>query len=142
MTAPTPQDGRLQLSNVHDLHPHPQPSRNVLSVPLTDPHERARIGIPTGDNETIPIVIELNLAHPDGLAGAYEVFIELWSERMPVPPPEPFEEYIRILLTMTQVRSLARDDQSRPAQDRAIHRIWPDFPVDILDAITEPDQAR
>jgi hypothetical protein len=135
MPAPTPEDGRPVPPALPKMPPRTQFAHSVVTSPLTDPHARARIGIPTGDNETIPIVIELNRARPDGVDGAYESFVEIWPESMPGPIPEPFEEYLRVLLTMTQVRSLVRADQDRTLTDRAIHRIWPDFPADILDAV-------
>lgn len=135
MTEPTPEDDRPRPVIVPKLHPHLLLQDSVVSSPLIDRNERARVGIPTGDNETIPIVIELNFAHPGGVDEAYQLFCDIWRGTMPGPAPERFEEYLRVLLTMTQVRALAREDLVRSDRRRAIHRIWPDFPVDILDAL-------
>ena len=140
MTVPMPEDGRPQSAIVPELHPHSLLEHDVVTSPLIDANERARVGIPTGDNETIPIVIELDFSHPGGVDEAYDLFCEIWQGTMSGPTPERFEEYLRVLLTMTQVRSLVQDDQARPDGRRAMHRVWPDFPVDILDALrAEPE---
>jgi len=138
MTASTPENDRPPPTPVS--RSGPPAALGVLSSPLADRFERARIGIPTGDHETIPIVIELNPGHPDGLDGAYAALAAIWSQTLPGPAPEPFDEDLRVLLTMTQVRSLVHTDQARPGRVRSIQRVWPDFPVDLLDAIIEPDR--
>jgi serine protease AprX len=116
-----------------------QPKRPVLrdeiiAGALLDPAERASMGLPSGDNEELPIVVELNLQHALGLAGAVNRLEEDWAEALgDSPPPLTAEIYCRADLTIRQVQALVNQDLSYGnASQRAIYRIWPDFPVQPL----------
>jgi serine protease AprX len=107
--------------------------RSLLSTPLLDPDERARIGLPVAEDAAIPVVIELNLSYVGGSAEAYQAFTRVWQQMMPGDPvPERFEEYVRASLSMSKLRDFVRDDQPRRDRNRVMHRIWPDFPVETL----------
>jgi serine protease AprX len=116
-----------------------QPKRPVLrdeiiAGALLDPAERAGMGLPRGDDDDLPIVVELNLQHALGLAGAVSRFEEDWAEALgDSPPPLTAEIYCRADLTIRQVQALVNQDLSHGnATQRAIYRIWPDFPVHPL----------
>jgi serine protease AprX len=109
--------------------------RTIVADALLDPAERARLGFPTGEDEPLPVVIELNLRHHDGLAGAMRRFQELYRQ-VPGEPPAPelvAETYYRCQLSVGQVRALVAADMADPDPTRtSIYRIWPDFPVNPL----------
>jgi subtilisin family serine protease len=109
--------------------------RTIVADALLDPAERERLGFPTGEGEPLPVVIELNLRHHDGLAGAMRRFQELYRE-VPGDPPAPelvAETYYRCQLSVAQVRALVAADMADPDPTRtSIYRIWPDFPVNPL----------
>ncbi|MGV9679790.1 S8 family serine peptidase [Nocardia sp. NPDC003482] len=114
---------------------------SVIAQPLLDPEIRARVlKQPTDDDSPLPVVIELNLGYPEGVAGANAALAELvgrLGERPGVAaPPKPlFDEYACADLSMRQVRELVRIDHENrrnPRTTHVIHRIWPNFPVEPL----------
>lgn len=106
----------------------------IISEALLDPGERAAIGLPTGDDDQLPIVIELNLQHARGLEGAASQFRAEWVEILHRSPPDLTADiYCSADLTLRQVQALVeRDLKTTHAAERAIYRIWPDFPVEAL----------
>ncbi len=125
--------------------PGPQPPgqrpplvrRTIVADALLDPAERRRLGFPDGEDDPIPVVIELNLRHHEGLTGARRRFQELYGqipgERLDPEPELVAETYFRCQLSVAQVRALVAADMvdADPAQT-SIYRIWPDFPVNPL----------
>jgi subtilisin family serine protease len=123
--------------------------RTIVADALLDPVERQRLGFPAGEREPLPVVVELNLRHHDGLTGAKSRFTELYR-RLPGERPEPelvAETYYRCQLSVEQVRSLVAADMvdADPART-SIYRIWPDFPVnpliDLSSSTVKADAAR
>jgi serine protease AprX len=123
--------------------PGPQPGRpqgrpllrnEIISQALTSPAERAAIGLPSGDDAELPVVIELNLQHARGLPGAREQFAATWTRLFgSEPPPLTAEVYCAASLTIAQVKALVQDDLQTPEPlRRAVYRVWPDFPVSPL----------
>jgi subtilisin family serine protease len=111
--------------------------RTIVADALLDPAERRRLGFPAAEDEPLPVVIELNLRHREGLTGARRRFGELYG-RVPgeLLDPEPelvAETYFRCRLSVEQVRALVAADMvdADPART-SIYRIWPDFPVNPL----------
>lgn len=103
--------------------------------PLLDPAQRASVGMPEDEQSRGPVVVELNVRHAGGLPGAGERFEALWRAVAGDADsgghrPEPVSDtYLRCELSVDEMRALvARDREAAPAQ-RAIYRIWPDFPV-------------
>jgi subtilisin family serine protease len=97
----------------------------------------------------MPVVIELNLRHRDGLEGAAAQFLAHFEARMgDRPPPERVADtYFRTELTQAEILRLVDADQREPdAASRAIYRVWPDFPVhpliDTSCATVKADAAR
>ena len=106
-----------------------QPS--VIATPLLDPDERARIGLPVDDSSPLPVLVELRLSHPGAAPGALAQLRRELSTIAPGAPVEAFDEYVRLVLSMAQIQALVRADHDRGRQ-AAVHRIWPDFPVEPL----------
>jgi serine protease AprX len=106
----------------------------IIAEALLDPDERVGMGLPRGDDEDLPIVIELNLQHARGLAGAASRLEEDWSDALAgSPPPLTADIYCRADLTIHEVQALvSRDLRTADTSERAIYRIWPDFPVEPL----------
>jgi subtilisin family serine protease len=127
----------------------PLVQRAIVSDALMDPEERERIGFDPDPEAPMPVVIELNLRHRDGLEGAAAQFLTHFEARMgDRPPPERVADtYFRTELTQAEILRLVDADQREPdAASRAIYRVWPDFPVhpliDTSCATVKADAAR
>jgi serine protease AprX len=139
-----------------DLRRGPRPGqplvrRTVVADALLDPDERERLGFSRSEDVPMPVVVELNLRHRDGLSGARERFVELYRRIPGDKPPlgsEPVADtYFPCQLSVNQIRALVADDlTSTDPADTAIYRIWPDFPVnpliDASAATVKADAAR
>lgn len=106
--------------------------RETLSEALADQDERALMGIDAGDDDPMPIMVELNIAHPSGLELPRARFMELFARVCPendVPLLVSGSLY-KGWLTIQQSRQLVLADAEEPdRRRRAIYRIWPDFPL-------------
>jgi serine protease AprX len=127
----------------------PLVQRAIVSDALMDPEERARIGLDPAPDAALPVVVELNLRHRDGLPGARRDFLADYQATLPGrPEPEPVSDtYFRCLLTQDEILRLVEADQRQPdVARRTIYRIWPDFPVrpliDVSCATVKADAAR
>jgi serine protease AprX len=123
--------------------------RAIVSGALIDPDERARIGFDPAPDAAMPVVVELNLRHREGLPGARRDFLANYQVNLPdKPEPEPVSDtYFRCLLTEAEILALVDADQRQPeAARRSIYRVWPDFPVhpliDVSCATVKADAAR
>ena len=127
--------------------PIPPNSRNRLLRPgtiseaLRDPAERERLELPADEAGRVPVLVELNLRHSGTLGAAARRLLRIYTRAVLEPAleggrdrPAPVPvgaNYYRLWLTPDEVAVLVKADQARlsdPA-DRAIYRIWPDFPV-------------
>jgi subtilisin family serine protease len=93
------------------------------------------MGLPRGDDEPLPVVIELNLQHTQGLSGAASRLTECWNAAHlgGQPPPLTADIYCRADLSIVQVKALVQADMAdTDPPGRALYRIWPDFPVQPL----------
>lgn len=106
----------------------------TILPPLLDPAERSEMGLVADSSGRIPVIVELNLRHEEGLPGAERVFQRLYQEvASGAPPSEPVANtYRRCLLTMEEIRDLIGRDARAESRRRAIYRVWPDFPVHPL----------
>jgi serine protease AprX len=125
---PRPSPGRFEDRQ-------PLVRRTIVADALLSAAERERLGFPTDEREPIPVVIELNLRHHEGLSGARRRFEELYAgipgERS--SPQLVAETYYRCWLSVEQVKALVAADMTDPDPTRtSIYRIWPDFPVSAL----------
>jgi subtilisin family serine protease len=106
----------------------------VLAEALSDPAERVRLELPPGEDEPLPVLVELNLRYRDGLKAGGDAFSTLYAKVVPAgPPPFPLDaSYRRCRITVRQARALAAEEQRLPFTHRTIYRIWPDFKVHPL----------
>jgi serine protease AprX len=127
----------------------PLVQRAIVADALVDPEERARIGFDPDPEAAIPVVIELNLRHREGLEGARHQFLAHFAETLPrLPPPaQVADTYYSCRLSMSAIlRLVAADQAQQDPSKRAMYRIWPDFPVhpliDTSCATVKADAAR
>jgi serine protease AprX len=127
----------------------PLVQRAIVSDALMDPDERERIGFDPDPAVPIPVVVELNLRHRDGLEEAAEQFRAHYHRTLgDRPTPDRVADtYFRCELTEDDILRLVEADQRQPdASRRVIYRIWPDFPVhpliDTSCATVKADAAR
>lgn len=100
-----------------------------------DKKYRKSLGMPESDDEPMPVVIELNLLHEEGLSGAEARFDQLFKELTTGKRGAPVRvsnTYFLCDLSMNAVLRLLKDDMALVAKKRAIYRVWPDFPVKPL----------
>jgi serine protease AprX len=125
----------------------PLVQRAIVSDALMDPEERARMGF---DPEApMPLVIELNLRHRDGLEAAADQFRAHFASVLPDAPEAErvADTYFRCVLDEADLLRLVDADQrQQDASRRVIYRVWPDFPVhpliDTSCATVKADAAR
>jgi hypothetical protein len=106
--------------------------RETLSEALVDPDERARMGIDAADDDPMPIMIEINIAHPGGLEPARARLMELFARVCPENdvPVHVSGALYKGWLTIEQSRRLVLADAEEPdRRRRAVYRVWPDFPL-------------
>jgi subtilisin family serine protease len=111
----------------------PRAYKAIVSEALDEPARRA-IGLPTADDEPLPVVIELNVYHHQGLDGAIRQLREEWQSVISrIEPPEQIANtYCPANLTMLEVRALVNQDLEQDPTRRAVYRVWPDFPIHPL----------
>jgi hypothetical protein len=128
MPLPIPEDSPPQPTTVRP----PQPRSGTQHDSLATPRH---------DEDSIPVVFELNLMHSGGVGAAYHAFARMWRDGVPGPVPARFEEYILTHLPMAQITALTQEDQGRSSRIRAIHQVWPNFPMNILTAVQGSSRA-
>lgn len=107
------------------------PMGGVIAPPLRGGHGADEsVSGPVADVAG-PVMVELNLRHRGGPQGAFAALELLWAEVTGGSPVERLaEEYATGSLTMGELKRLVAAD-AVPIQwpDRAVYRVWPDFPV-------------
>jgi serine protease AprX len=105
----------------------------VIAPPLRSAVERGKIGFPTAHDEPVPVMAEINLRYRLGADAAFERLERLWlrvaGDRR---PSRLSEQYASGKLSMNEMERLVAADAA-PVRwpDRSIHRLWPDFPVQL-----------
>jgi subtilisin family serine protease len=120
----------------------------VIATPLRDPRARRRFGFSGGQDDPVPVMVELNLLHRSGTEGALRRLARLWERTTETEVPDLIAgRYLAGELTMRQMKRLVSAD-AVPVRwpSRSIHHIWPDFPVrphiDASCATIKADAAR
>jgi subtilisin family serine protease len=106
---------------------------SVMADPLLDPDERARMGLPVHDAAVIPVLVELNVRHHGGVDEALRKLRTLVPSGLGTVEPLT-EDLVALRLSMNDLRALLQRDAAGAGtlRDHAIHRVWPDFPVQPL----------
>jgi serine protease AprX len=109
-------------------------TRVTAPVELEHPANRERWGLGRELDDRGPYLIELNVLHVDGLAGAESGFLTLFREVFPPGdedgPPAPVrvaKSYLSCELSLPEWKRLVAADEARA--ERTIYKLWPDFPV-------------
>ena len=126
-------------------------SRVTAPPELDDPENRRRWGLGEKPEDRGPYMVELNVQHVSGLAGAAHGFVLLFDKvfgqqsgtnagDVPPPPVKISRSYFRCELSVPEWQRLIYEDELQAAtlasQHRAdefsfrtIYKLWPDFPV-------------
>jgi subtilisin family serine protease len=101
---------------------------------MNDPDRWPELGIPEDKTERGSYMVELNLLYPGGLEEAYKRFDKLFREvvQSAKPPVEISKTYYRCWMTFDEWHELCRRDSMDGEKNRAIYRLWPDFPIKPL----------
>ena len=115
---------------------------------MHDPERRKEWGLPEDPRERGPYMVELNLKHPGGLAGAARAFKQHLLPEVVREGERSCEAvtsaYFRCQLNVAEWRELIRVDEQWEAGEgkppkwnadkwvRCIYRIWPDFRIRAL----------
>jgi subtilisin family serine protease len=109
----------------------------VIPPDLDDKENRAKWGLPTSPDEPGEYMVELNVLLSGGLPAADLRFLSLYAEVLGTPDRVPVrvgKTYYSCWISLKDIRRLVAADGKRAEEggrpaDRAIYRIWPDFPV-------------
>jgi subtilisin family serine protease len=81
-------------------------------------------------------LVELNVTHRGGLKAAEARFRKLYEQLISDGDRRPLlrvsKTYYRCDISLNEARKLTELDEQGKAKERAIYRIWPDFPVKAL----------
>ena len=111
--------------------PLPLLTPGVIATPLRDPAARRRMGFHAAEDAPNPVMAELNLRCEGGADGAFRRLDRLWERVTGGPGPTRIsEQYATGSLSLQQMKRLvAADAVPEVWSQRALHRLWPDFPV-------------
>jgi hypothetical protein len=109
----------------------------VIPPDLDNENSRVKCGLPRSPDEAGELMVELNLMHPGGLPAADLIFLKLFRSVVPSPERQPLRvarTYYSCRMSLNDARRLVRADRlaaeaANAPKDRAVYRIWPDFPV-------------
>ncbi len=110
-------------------------ARTTVPPQLDDADRRESWRLPRDEDARGPYIVELNLQHLGGLPGAVakltdELFTHLAADAQDLPRPERIAKtYFRWRLSVKEWRRLVAADEHAAPRQRAIYRLWPDFPV-------------
>ncbi|NHA69820.1 S8 family peptidase [Phycicoccus flavus] len=118
-------------------------ARTFAPAPLYDKAKRDEWQLETGRDRRGPYIVELNVQHAEGLAGAHAAFLQCHAAIASSRTPEPAtisRTYLVCRLTWSECRRLLREDERRaqersegsPGREmrhRSVYKLWPDFPV-------------
>ena len=113
----------------------PQMGNATVPPALHDAEQRRAWDLGETDDDPGDYMVELNLLFKNGLPGAAARFKELYKEivKSPAEPVPVSKTYFRCKMSVREWRALiAKDEASGPRRERAIYKLWPDFPVRAL----------
>jgi hypothetical protein len=110
----------------------------VIAPPLRSGAEREKIGFPAANDEPIPVMVDINLLYhlgPDDIGpdAAFKRLERLWLRVANGRSLSRLsEQYASGKLSMNEVERLVAADAAPVRWSaRSIHRLWPDFPVQL-----------
>ena len=104
----------------------------VIAAPLRAPEAREQMGFSGEDDVPIPVMAEVNLQFAGGPRAAFARLDRLWERVSGGTPQHVADQYATGSLSMRQVERLVSADAAPVAWPlRSIHRVWPDFPVQL-----------
>jgi subtilisin family serine protease len=111
--------------------------RTVVDPELLDPERRQANQLPEREDESGPVIVELNLLHERGLLAAEARFLKLYltvvgPRKARIAPLQLTEGYWRCELSVTETRQLVRLDRRASPVRHAIHHVWMDYLVSRL----------
>ena len=111
--------------------PLPLLTPGVIATPLRDAESRRKMGFHAAEDVPNPVMAELNLRYDGGADGAFRRLDRLWERVTGGPGPTRIsEQYATGSLSVQQMKRLvAADAAPEDWSERALHRLWPDFPV-------------
>ncbi len=124
-------------------------ARFTVSQYMDDDQKREKWGLPAiKDADKLGLyIVELNVEHVGGLAGAETAFKVLYQQVVTTPrkkrktkgtaskpqstrkPLKIAKTYFRCEFKDHEWRELVAQDEQKSARERAIYRLWPDFPI-------------
>jgi len=106
---------------------------------LTDPNERAQLGLPADANTPGAYMVELNLNYHEGWRAAAREFVAFYQKVLgdavatERPAVEVSKNYFRCLISANEwVRLIKADEERGGHRNRLIYKIWPDFKLKPL----------
>ncbi|MEA2604875.1 MAG: hypothetical protein QOF89_5867 [Acidobacteriota bacterium] len=126
---------------VTDPHEHQVGMGRATAPPdLNDPERRKCWGLPESETARGDYMVELNVGHRGGIKGATfrlkQIYRDVVSEEADRQPERVGQTYYHCFLSVIEWRRLVKRDEADPQtgepthpKDRAIYRIWPDFPI-------------
>jgi serine protease AprX len=111
--------------------PRPLLTAGVIAPPLRRRADRERMGFAGDEDAPVPVMAELNPRYAGGSDDAYRRLDGLWrrvaADRRPT---RISEQYATGSLSVQEMKRLvAADSAPEVWPRRALHRLWPDFPV-------------
>jgi subtilisin family serine protease len=109
----------------------------VVPPDLDKEENRRKWGLPASTAAPGEYMVELNIQHTGGLPSADVTFLKLYEDvvsreaRELRGPVRVGKTYYSCWISLDDVRRLVAEDERRAVRpgDRAIYRVWPDFPV-------------
>jgi subtilisin family serine protease len=127
--APEREDDRTSSDNA------PLLVAGVIATPLRSGQARKKMGFTESAEEMIPVMAEVNLRFRCGVEGAFARLTALWERITGGRTPKPTrvsDQYLVGELTMGEIeRLVAADAVPVHWPERSLHRIWPDFPMQL-----------
>lgn len=115
-----------------------QMGRAVVPPEIHDEDQRVEWGLPRKPDELGDYMVELNLLHKKGLQEAADAFVQIFKDVLgneyneQRQPSRIAKTYYKCRMTVFQWQKLIELDERHAENERAIYRIWPDFPVKAL----------
>ncbi len=116
--------------------------RFIIPPFLNDPKQRSeKWELPEDNDEPGDYIIELNLLYQTGLEAASMAFLKLYGTIVHDETRRPLtvsKSYFKCTVSANEVRELVLKDEReedgriKPPSQRAIYKVWPDFPVYAL----------